>query len=86
MNLKRPNVDLGKTAQHFSIIANRIREVMNCPLEVLRPLNKEDNLQATVATQPLLFTVQHCLDGSVVLVFFTTHNIHYHLYRLSCTG
>lgn len=66
MNLKRANEDLWKMAWLFSIDANRIREVMNCPLEVLIPLNKEDNLQAILATQPLLFMVQHCLDGSAV--------------------
>jgi len=32
MNLKRANKDLWKMAWHFSITANRIREVTNCPL------------------------------------------------------
>lgn len=66
MNLKRANEDLWKIAWHFSITANRIREATNCPLEILIPLNKEDNLQATLATQPSLFMVQYCLDGSAV--------------------
>lgn len=66
MHLKRANEDLWKMAWHLSITTNRIREVMICPLEVLIPLNKEGNLQAVLAAQPLLFTVQHCLDGSAV--------------------
>lgn len=44
-------------AWHFSITANRIREVMNPPLEVLIALNKEDNLQAILVAQLLLFSL-----------------------------
>lgn len=57
MNIKRANEDLWKMAWHFSITANRITEVMNCPLEVLISLNKEDSLQAILAARALLYTV-----------------------------
>lgn len=94
MNLKRANEDLWKMAWHLSITTNRIREVMICPLEVLIPLNKEGNLQAIFAAQPLLFTVQHCSDGSAVsfsplltsTTIFTDGSIQVHLYILSVSN